>query len=235
MIPGRLYLSLVILAACPGVALAQPGHFLSGLHYTRDGKETWYGVANGGFETFTGIPIEDLPCKNCHGPTNADGLPYPDDYRPGCRDCHQQSIGGTVVKEQCLSCHSRQAYEAMLGFTDAHLHDLEYDCWECHTAGDNHGDGTEYASLLDPRAIDADCEDCHISLSAEHREYDPHCDRLHCTACHTTSVIACYNCHFESLVEGHVKRAKQPIGGYLMLVNREEDGKVYTATFQALT
>jgi hypothetical protein len=47
-------------------------------------------------------------------------------------------------------------------------------------------------------------------------------------------VISCYNCHFESQLE-HVKRARTKIRDFMLLVNREKDGKVHPAAFQSLT
>jgi hypothetical protein len=110
-------------------------------------------------------------------------------------------------------------------------------CWDCHEAREVHGDGTEHGSMLEAGVIDADCEGCHpaTSRSASHGDHDPHEGALHCSACHVASVVSCYNCHFESQVRAHVKRAHRPIGDFTMLVNREKDGKVYPATFQSLT
>jgi hypothetical protein len=48
-------------------------------------------------------------------------------------------------------------------------------------------------------------------------------------------VISCYNCHLESQVQAHVKRANRPLVDFVMLVNREKDDKVHTASFQSLT
>ena len=146
---------------------------------------------------------------------------------------------GAVEQDQCYSCHGRQKTEATtLRLPDVHR-DAGFVCWTCHSTEDIHGDGNEYFSMLEPGAIDADCEDCHNDsgrpLPADHGSYDPHNGALHCAACHTVSVISCYNCHFESQVDAHVKRAKQPLSGFVMLVNREKDGKVFPASFQSVS
>ncbi|UCD75071.1 MAG: hypothetical protein JSV91_14955 [Phycisphaerales bacterium] len=237
----RLALLGLLLAVAVGIADGgQPARGSGGspltweecLHFTRAGKDYWYSAANGGFETFTGIGIEELGCRDCHGPTNANGDPYDDPYLPSCADCHATHGGFQVEQDQCLSCHGRQDTEIdKLGYTDVHR-DLGMVCWDCHTDGDLHGDGVEYNSMLEPGAIDADCEDCH-DMPTGHSA--PHQGKLHCTACHAQTVISCYNCHFESQVEANVKRAKQPVHDFVMLVNREKDGKVYTASFQSLT
>jgi len=92
--------------------------------------------------------------------------------------------------------------------------------------------------MLDPGGIEADCEDCHTTAGGtlpDHSSYDPHGGKIHCTSCHGQTVLSCYNCHFESQVEDHVKRAKQPLHDFVILANRDKDGKVYPMTFQSLT
>jgi hypothetical protein len=96
--------------------------------------------------------------------------------------------------------------------------------------------------MLEPRGIEVDCEDCHKTTGGtaplpDHAAYDPalHGGKIHCSSCHAQTVLACYNCHFESQVETHIKRHKQPIHGFVILANREKDGKVYPMSFQSLT
>jgi hypothetical protein len=98
-----------------------------------------------------------------------------------------------------------------------------------------HGDGIPYQSMFQGNAIHARCETCHTPLPAGHDSYDPHGGALHCTACHAQTVISCYNCHFESQIQSHVKRAKQPLHDFVMLINRDKDGKVGSGSFQSIT
>ncbi len=42
-------------------------NFNTSLHKTRNGKPTWYNSENGGFETLTNVPVEDIGCVECHG------------------------------------------------------------------------------------------------------------------------------------------------------------------------
>jgi hypothetical protein len=110
-----LCLATLIVGACPTAALAEGegDNFETSLHYTLKGKETWYNAENGGFENWTGVPIEQLGCLKCHGPHDANGDPYPDDwfeYQQDCIDCHQVEGGGVVVQEQCFTCHAQQSW-----------------------------------------------------------------------------------------------------------------------------
>ena len=208
--------------------------FATSLHYTRKGKETFYSAENGGFEKLTGIPIEKLGCKKCHAKTKADGTPIKaEEYEPDCYDCHK-TPGDEVSDEVCLGCHGRQAVEIKLGkkmpelFSDVHRK-AGLKCVDCHSAEDVHGDGKEYNSMLEG-AIKAKCENCHeLARNAAHLI---HRDKVDCKACHVKTVIACYNCHLDSLVEAHVKRPYAPLGGFKILMNF--DGKVTSATLMAL-
>ena len=240
---------IILLLVLSGYLFAQPANFGTSLHKTRNGKSFWYNAdttvthaPKPGFETLTNIAIDTLGCIQCHGATDATGNPYPEDYSQGtCVDCHDGGpAAGNVIEDQCFSCHGRQGFEKSV-YSDVHR-TAGMVCWDCHGTTDMHGDGTEYGSFLMDGAIAADCEDCHITDESkaeapypDHADMDPHDGKLHCTACHTESVISCYNCHFNSKVEGHVKRAYTKIQDFIILINRDKDGKVGTASFQNLT
>ena len=235
--------ALLCFIALLGMSSALPqANFSTSLHATRNGKNYWYGKANGGFENFTNVPVENVGCVACHGPKDANGNTYATPYTPGCSDCHPTATAGftkdSIKVDQCLTCHSRQKTESVtLGYSDVHR-SAGFKCWDCHTSNDMHGDGTAYSSMLEPEAISIDCEDCHNSGGGtlpDHSSYDPHGGKLHCTTCHAKTVTSCYNCHFESQVETQLKRAKQTLHGFVILANRDEDGKVYPMTFQSLT
>ncbi len=236
----KLLLMLIALFSFSGMLYAQ-ADFSTSLHNTRNGKPTWYNETNGGFESITHVSIDTLGCKHCHGPNNADGVPNDSTYQPGCADCHPSGSAfspDSIKVDQCYSCHGRQKTVAMkLNLPDVHR-DAGMKCWDCHGMEDMHGDGNEYASLFDDGAIKAKCTNCHIDENStpplpDHSQYDPHNGKLDCTACHVQSVAACYNCHFESMTESHLKRAYTVMSDFVLLVNR--DGKVHSATFQSST
>jgi hypothetical protein len=187
--------------------------------------KTWYAESNSGFEQFTGVPYEQLPCKDCHEPS-ATG---------GCAACH----GGTSPEPGaevdasltgvCGDCHSRQTAEAA-HFSDVHR-ELGMDCLACHTKEDVMGDGAAYSSMLEVGAVDAACEDCHATVS-QNPYHDVHLKTVDCTACHTESVVSCYNCHFETQVQLAEKLAYGQFMDFVFLVNR--DGKVHAANFQTV-
>jgi hypothetical protein len=236
-----LLLSICFLAGYVLPLLAQPANFGTSLHKTREGKPTWYNAENGGYETLTGAPIEDLGCTSCHpgDGLDANGDPVVDPFVANCVDCHATNSGnpGPVTEADCLGCHGRQGKLRQLGWSDVHRDaTVPLVCWDCHGTTDMHGDGTPYTSMLEPGAVVTDCEQagCHESLPPGHAANDPHGGALHCSSCHMQTNLSCYNCHFDSQVEEHVKRAKQPITNFVILMNRAKDGKVHPATFQSL-
>jgi predicted CXXCH cytochrome family protein len=166
------------------------------LHATGAGKPTFYNASNGGFERFTGVPYDQLSCKNCHQ-SITDG---------DCTACHVGDPDpqlGAVIEDQatvCGACHGRQGSEVALGFGDVHR-DAGVTCSGCHSLEDVHGDGNEYASMLDDGAVDAACENCHNLDSdppIDPATHSGHGDALDCSTCHMKTVTTCYNCHFET-------------------------------------
>ncbi|MDI9646699.1 MAG: cytochrome c3 family protein [Archaeoglobales archaeon] len=196
-------------------------NFYSSLHYTRQGKITFYSASNGGIEIITQKPIEDFGCIKCHGSTKANGDPIiTENYKPDCYDCHV-TIGDKVEDSRCLECHARQRTEILLNLSDVHS---EMSCKDCHSKEDIMGDGKHYPTLL-KRDTMVRCENCHeYNGSAAHNLHG----KLYCTSCHQSTVISCYNCHLES-AENHQKRAFRAIEGFEILVNYK--GKVYPANF----
>jgi hypothetical protein len=236
----KLLLTIVILLGLSLPLLAQPQNFNTSLHKTRNGKATWYNTENGGFESLTSVPIEDLGCIECHDAVDANGEPYPTDYEPDCVDCHATNSGtpGPVTETDCLGCHGREAF--IIGnasYSDVHRDaSTPFVCWDCHGTTDMHGDGSEPESMFDDGGLVTDCAQsgCHETI-ASNNEHNIHSANIHCTSCHQETSLSCYNCHFESQVEHHVKRAKMKITGFTILVNRTSDGKVHPATFQSLS
>ena len=247
------YLSLTLMLACslmivgcpwwlpPAQPLTPADTFATSLHGNREGKRAFY-EASDGFVTLTNVPYDNLPCKDCHASTLADGTAVDAaTYEPGCADCHADPDNPTsdVTDTVCLGCHGRQGAEQTL-FSDVHR-TAGMGCMDCHTAREMHGDGTQYASFLSTGATDAKCANCHVeggtatAPPATVTAHALHGDTLDCSACHVESVSSCYNCHFESEVAHTGKRFfnQAPRTGFKMLMNYE--GKVHTATFQALT
>jgi hypothetical protein len=239
---GAVTLTVAVVAAvgtlqgCGGDSTTEPAlsieeTFRTSLHATRLGKATWYSRANGGFEGLTNVSISQMACMKCHPGTKADGTPIdPATYQPGCDDCHS-SPGSSVSDQSCLKCHSRQARE-MQFYSDAHRQQ-GFRCMSCHTLEDVHGDGKQYASWLEPGAVKVKCETCHTRVESN-PAHNVHNRSVDCVACHTQSVVSCYNCHLPSEIQADRKRPHGLIRDYLLLLRRKETGKVYTGSIMTL-
>ncbi|NCP02129.1 MAG: cytochrome c3 family protein [Deltaproteobacteria bacterium] len=256
-----LLLAMILLPACSsdkdaddnqGVA----GVFATSLHGTRAGKATWYNDTDG-FKTMVTVDYADLPCADCHNKAVWENRPAAEGgprawIEPNCLDCHATTPGDEVADSSCLGCHSRQGTEISLGLTDVHRDGGQaMGCMDCHTQGDVHGDGTSYTTMFEPGAIDAKCQNCHsdATLAGVNDFHDsPHMDAIDCSACHMTSAITCYNCHFDNEADEtgsilHAKFASAKFGGpgekaWRFLINRvvDEQGntKIFAGSMQSL-
>lgn len=218
-------------------------YFSTSLHATRQGKVTAYAKENGGMELITNIPMDSLACLKCHSTT---GL-YPDGtsinnetYAPSCQDCHNFATGSAVDQQTCYNCHNRQVYEKQL-YPDSEANGDVHrkkgmTCMSCHKKDEMHGDGTAYASWLEPGASKTSCVECHpLSGLSSNTSHDMHAktEKVDCLACHTTSIVSCTNCHFETLLATGKNRPLKKIKGFELLVKR--NGKVTTGTFMTFT
>ncbi|MCG3136763.1 MAG: hypothetical protein HJJLKODD_00599 [Phycisphaerae bacterium] len=221
--------------------------FPTSLHYLRTGKTTFYSAENDGFETFTGIPMSELNCLKCHPSDNLladDVTPVSDPYEPTCADCHVGTPGETpVAQATCLGCHSRENVVInALQIPDVHR-TAGMECADCHSLREMHGDGTEYASMFEPGAMDTRCENCHKNgenPSAPQIEegHDGHSGKIDCASCHMQTSITCFSCHFPSEEAGNKRFFSPPRSGFVMLLNRDrgdEGMKVHPAGYQSLT
>lgn len=199
--------------------------FLSSLHYTTEGMRHWYSKETGGLEVITGVPYDQLSCKNCH--------------TTGCDRCHRDEKDGSLIystteaKKQslCLECHGRA--KAMIGIDQkAEQVDVHFqkgmECMDCHTGKEVHGDGTEYVSMEQKGAMDARCENCHETVE-QSPPHTVHGDKLDCKACHVRHVVSCTNCHFDHFLKTGEKKA-DPKSDWVFLLNTK--GKVTSANMQ---
>jgi hypothetical protein len=194
------------------------------LHNTTRGMEYFYSSAQGGFEALTGVPYDDLSCKNCHVDP------------AGCMDCHENCNGtGTPDDSDCGVCHGRQNAEQARGLTDYHRDVGNLKCADCHGADDVHGDGMMYSSMLEPGAIKSQCSDCHdADTLPENAFHNNHKDTFECSACHMQSVVSCLNCHFDSEVDNNQKIALSQVINWKFLIKRMPSGKIDAANVMTL-
>jgi hypothetical protein len=206
--------------------------FLKSLHYTAGGMGYWYSKENGGLELLTGIPYNDLGCKNCHvqGCDTCHKAERASKVSPDCK-LLSYTIDAAKKQDMCLTCHGRE--KAMIGINhkqqkeDVHVL-LGMVCGDCHSAREMHGDGTVFISLKEPGAMDTQCEGCHDAVKPT-ESHTVHEGKLDCKACHVRHVVSCTNCHFDTLVEKG-KRKAIPVSGWVFLINYKD--KVTSGSMQ---
>ncbi len=203
--------------------------YLQSLHYTARGMQYWYEAQQGGLETLTGVPYDNLKCKGCHN--------------GGCDICHKEETTQKECKSfaytkaaatkmsMCLNCHARE--KSMIGIDhkaqqdDVHIAQGMV-CTDCHSNREMHGDGTPYVSMKQPGAMDTQCENCHDEIKPT-EAHTVHNDRLDCKACHVRHVVSCANCHFDHMAKTGERKAR-PVYDWVFLMNYED--KVTSATMQ---
>jgi len=212
-----------------------PSFFSKSLHHTGEGMRYWYEEQNG-FMKVSGIPYQQLGCKNCHVKS--------------CDKCHAVEKEGKMIfsvekaktLENCFSCHKREAStfkrDKETGHLDVHLA-AGMKCTDCHLAQDVHGDGIFYQSMRAEGAVKANCLNCHQKgekapmFKADLRSHKVHQNKLDCAACHVSATMVCYNCHFSRYLETKSKKGNFiPMKSWLLLINYK--GKVTAGNIMTL-
>lgn len=200
--------------------------FLAAGHASNGRAGYWYDRNRGGLEVLTGIPYDNMSCRDCH---------------MACGECHTtrsrgefyysaKSAGGSSV---CIECHPRQWAELKdseaKGEKDAHG-SAGMSCVDCHDSMLVLDDPSGRDDGLTGGLARTGCEGCHPAESRpEEHLKNMHEGRLDCRACHVREVTACTNCHIETLVRTGTKMFI-PEDGWVFLMN--EDDKVTSATME---
>lgn len=111
------------------------------------------------------------------------------------------------MTEQCTACHGSRVGTDFLGQIAGNLQDVHrskgYNCTNCHTGQELHGDGQEPGAHYEHRyqvATMPRCEDCHGSETGWANEYHTaHVGvqgaNLQCQVCHSQPYKNCTDCH----------------------------------------
>lgn len=239
LVVGTLFLLTFAIWAVQADENAGAPFFEKSLHFTGEGMRYWY-EAEDGFMQITGIPYDELSCKNCHAQT-----------RNSCDVCHvkkdsQQlaySVANARKKETCLQCHAREGatikMDQQRGTLGVHMA-AGMECMDCHTAREVHGDGVAYKTMRDPKSRDVACTNCHQKDSDDYQaipdttSHKIHNNKLACNACHVENSMSCFNCHFGEFAKTKNKKISftGKVKDWLLLINY--NGQVTSATIQSL-
>lgn len=210
------------------LASGQTRFYDKSLHNTSIGMRNAY-ERKDGLMKLTKIPYDSdkLDCKQCHVQS--------------CDTCHVSQKDKTPFystaqakdMNTCLKCHGKEGLVFHLckqaGTLDVHVAQ-GMTCVDCHTGEDVHGDGIAYQSMREPGAVKAACENCH-EADTSIKSHTVHQGKLDCTACHVSASVSCMNCHMDTFVKTGSREGIFFLANcYLLLMNRETDGKVACGT-----
>ena len=141
-------------------------------------------------------------CATCHATCGQCHISRPSFTDGGVIQGHKVKEVASS-KDTCEACHGARVaneYKGKNEGVEASVHYLEAGlaCVDCHSVGDMHGDGTDYAHRYDG-AVNPNCLDCHPEVAASQAEieqHDIHLGTVECTVCHVSGAYkSCYNCH----------------------------------------
>jgi len=191
------------------------------LHGTANGMRWWYEQPDG-FGPYSGVDYATAGCGSCHVKTT------------GCDDCHADAAAQEppVEPDKCANCHSRIGKESVLQLSDLHMADRGMVCSDCHTSTEIHGTGELPNSMFEEGGLEVECQDCHATIP-DNMAHKRHGDQFNCDSCHMESAITCYNCHFQTLLDSHEKKAAAAFKDFIILMNGP-DGKVRPGSYQSV-
>lgn len=159
-------------------------------------------------------------CGNCHvnrPPIGGGGLASGHDF-----------VKNPSMLNTCVSCHSSRGGHAYLGVAagtdaDVHLTDAGYECMDCHTGMELHGNGDStvthrYAYSELPSCDNISCHTAGAELPTINAFHTKHYEDFNCQVCHAQDYNNCGSCHIHgdgARVPSYMdfKIAKNPIPG----------------------
>jgi hypothetical protein len=156
-----------------------------------------------GPEEFANLPQHQIEgynanCATCHGTCGNCHIVRPLAGGGGLANGHMFTKTPDMITV-CVVCHSSRGGHAYLGVAagtepDVHLTSQQFNCNDCHSGAELHGDGApveqRYAYTKLPK-----CENCHTDLKASNPYHSMHMGDFNCQVCHSQDYNNCGSCH----------------------------------------
>ena len=156
-----------------------------------------------GPEEFDNLPQHQIEgysknCAVCHGTCGNCHIVRPATGGGGLANGHDFTRLPNMVNI-CVTCHVSRGGHAYLGVAsgtvpDVHLTDQSFDCMNCHSGSELHGDGEpveqRYAYDKLPK-----CDNCHTNLASSNNYHSMHYNDFNCQVCHSQDYNNCGSCH----------------------------------------
>lgn len=137
-------------------------------------------------------------CATCHATCGNCHIVRPPIAGGGLSNGHSFTKNPDMVTV-CVACHVSRGGHAYLGVApgtqpDVHLTKMGFECIDCHSGDELHGDGTmveqRYAYKELPK-----CVDCHTGLNYSNSYHSIHYNDFNCQVCHSQDYNNCGSCH----------------------------------------
>lgn len=172
-----------------------------------------------GMEAFASLP-EELKhgykgnCQTCHATCAECHITRPAAGGGGLSAGHK--FGKPDMRKNCTTCHVSRGGHAYFGegigtVPDVHLTNAGFECMDCHSMNEIHGDGNYYDQRYKNQLL-PQCNDCHGDLSSSNTYHSVHMDSFNCQTCHSQDYNNCGSCHIPGPSEGALAKTDGGIG-----------------------
>jgi hypothetical protein len=127
--------------------------------------------------------------------------------------------------DHCTTCHVSRGGHAYFGVgagtvPDVHLTEAGFNCMNCHSKHEIHGDGTMYDQRYKYPELPK-CTNCHSNVNNSNTFHSTHINTFSCNTCHSQDYNNCGSCHIGSETGARIHSYQ----GYKIGVNPIKDTK----------
>lgn len=156
-----------------------------------------------GHDSFDQIPDRvaegyEENCATCHADCGSCHVTRPEVGGGGLYKGHEFQKSPDM-RDNCVSCHSSRGGHAYFGLgagtrPDVHLTQAGFECTDCHSQKNVHGDGNVYANRYES-PLNPSCQDCHADNENTNNYHEAHSGDFDCQICHSQDYNNCGSCH----------------------------------------
>ncbi|HAN77980.1 MAG TPA: hypothetical protein DCQ31_09505 [Bacteroidales bacterium] len=156
-----------------------------------------------GEDEFAKLPAHQIEgytknCATCHGTCGNCHVVRPATGGGGLLNGHMFNKEPDMINT-CVVCHVSRGGHAYLGIgkgtvPDVHLTKKGFNCLDCHTGAELHGDGMKVSQRYEYKKLPK-CTDCHQGQETTNMYHSVHYDDFNCQVCHSQDYNNCGSCH----------------------------------------
>ncbi len=137
-------------------------------------------------------------CATCHASCGECHIVRPPIGGGGLANGHMFTKKPDMISV-CVACHTSRGGHAYLGVAagtkpDAHLTKAGFDCMDCHSGAELHGDGKKVDQRYAYSKLPS-CDNCHTGLETSNTYHATHYRDFNCQVCHSQVYNNCGSCH----------------------------------------